>query len=158
MNKIHIIDLLNKKANGEEVPKKIKKGNNIYIYDNDWSYYRLENIWGGYSLQFNLDNLNDEIEIIKEVKFSYNYILNDMALSSLITRCLYSDSANSQDKYDLEHQIELLQQENKQLKERTNKAIEELKESQKGLEEWHFDGYDPCLEDIIEILKGDSNE
>ncbi len=47
---------------------------------------------------------------------------------------------------------------NKKLRERISKAIKMLEESQKGLEEWHFDGYDPCLEDIIKILKGEDNE
>ena len=35
MNKIKIIDLLNKIANGEEVPKRIKYQNEIYTYAND---------------------------------------------------------------------------------------------------------------------------
>ena len=39
-----------------------------------------------------------------------------------------------------------------------NKAIKMLEESQKGLEEWHFDGYDPDLEYIIKILKGEDND
>lgn len=61
-------------------------------------------------------------------------------------------------KEELYYKIATLEQENKQLKEKIDKAIENLNESQKGLEEWHFDGYDPCLKDIIEILKGENNE
>lgn len=46
----------------------------------------------------------------------FNYILNDLALSNLITRCLYSENADCSDKEELENQIKLIQQENKQLK------------------------------------------
>ncbi len=48
----------------------------------------------------------------------FNYILNDLALSNLITRCLYSENASCSDKEELENQIKLIQQENKQLKEK----------------------------------------
>ena len=74
MNTIKIIDLLNKIANGEEVPKKIKYNNKIYEY-----YERLENIFnykqivnGKYIDDYFNDNyfidsiLNDEVEIIEE--------------------------------------------------------------------------------------------
>ena len=65
-----IIDLLNKLANGEEVPNKI-------LYDNQtWEYDKLPNqyenggdgynLWNGYN--FNI--LNDEVEIIEENKKS----------------------------------------------------------------------------------------
>ena len=65
---ITIIDLLNKIANGEEVPKKIK------FHDVEWEYkgyqYKridnvyLGNIWNGYN--FNI--LNDKVEILEEEK------------------------------------------------------------------------------------------
>lgn len=71
-----VIDLLNKIANGEEVPKKIKYNNKIYEY-----YERLENIFnykqivnGKYIDDYFNDNyfidsiLNDEVEIIEEPK------------------------------------------------------------------------------------------
>lgn len=67
MNKIRVIDLLNKIANGEEVPKKIKyeykkfefiegayedeKGNDLCYYDNSCRVF-----------------LDDEVEIIEEEK------------------------------------------------------------------------------------------
>ena len=38
---------------------------------------------------------------------------------------------------------------------RIDKAVELLKEAQEGLEEWCYDGYNPCLPEIIEILQGD---
>lgn len=71
-----IIDLLNKIANGEEVPKKVKWKNNIYtyVYDDD----REENIINYYcDLERHIHlidggqhdiRLNDEVEIIKEEK------------------------------------------------------------------------------------------
>ena len=54
--------------------------------------------------------------------------------------------------------IKLLSKENKQLKKNIDKAINKLKIGQQGLEEWHFDGFDPDLEGIIQILKGGDNE
>lgn len=66
-----IIDLLNKIANGEEIPKKIKFENYIYIWRNDQKDYfckqinhSLESIIGEYLFC----NLNLEVEIIEEDK------------------------------------------------------------------------------------------
>lgn len=70
--KIKIIDLLNKIANGEEIPKKIKFNYNIYEYKwsnawqescyiNDDKYRLWEDVY--------LDrDLNEEVEIIEEPK------------------------------------------------------------------------------------------
>ena len=72
-----IIDLLNKIANGEEVPKKVKYRNNILYYDYEdnenncfnatFNYYDED---GGHELfkEWDFDYLNDEIEIIEEEK------------------------------------------------------------------------------------------
>ena len=69
-----IIDILNKRANGEEVPKKIKYGDIIWTYENH-TYIRKDlspnyndsNI--KYLLGFyNFYILNDEVEIIEEDK------------------------------------------------------------------------------------------
>lgn len=74
MNKIRVIDLLNKIANDEEVPKKIKYKNKIYF--RSWSDYMgdepideyyfdsEENSWND-ELSLKLD---DEVEIIEEDK------------------------------------------------------------------------------------------
>ena len=51
----------------------------------------------------------------------FNYILNDLALSNLITKCLYSENASYSDKEELENQIKLIQQENKHLKDKLSK-------------------------------------
>jgi hypothetical protein len=72
MSKMTIIQLLNKIANGEEIPKKIKWNNKIYIskgnaienfvdYISDDDDYCFEH-YIGYS------SLNDEVEIIEEDK------------------------------------------------------------------------------------------
>lgn len=61
----------------------------------------------------------------KEIKPTWNYILNDIALSSLIIRNLYSESASIQDKKDLKYQIELIQQENQRLQQE-NKQLKKL--------------------------------
>ena len=63
--KIKIIDLFNKIANGEELPKKIKYGNTEYsLQDNDyWS----DRIRGYFSVEdLGVDNLTDEVEILDE--------------------------------------------------------------------------------------------
>jgi hypothetical protein len=69
--KIKIIDLLNKIANGEEVPKKIKFDNVIFVYIDKWEQYvtkeeeipLLKRI-----CDYNYSGLNDEVEIIEEDK------------------------------------------------------------------------------------------
>lgn len=67
--KIKVIDLLVKIANGEEIPKRIKYENNIYIHIDNYCYYCDEtnlilsdNIFAEYS------KLNDYVEIIEEPK------------------------------------------------------------------------------------------
>ena len=67
-----VIDLLNKIANGEEVPRKIKSyQGQIYLYEDDGEYVCLET----QDLLFDFpgfrqlgDYLNDEVEIIEEDK------------------------------------------------------------------------------------------
>ena len=65
-----VIDLLNKIANGEEVPKKVKYYDVTYEYvdyNNDFNKYRgIEHIT--IFLFDIIDNLNDEVEIIEEDK------------------------------------------------------------------------------------------
>lgn len=70
-----IIDLLNKIANGEEVPKKIKWENIIYAYseyDKDYLEYPFsdEEYKGLFDMRNNIltQFLNDEVEIIEEPK------------------------------------------------------------------------------------------
>ena len=66
-----VIDLLNKIANGEEVPKKIKINNVIYEYrgymywTENANYQDIENYLFG---KWNFKILNDEVEIIEEEK------------------------------------------------------------------------------------------
>lgn len=83
MNKIRKIDLLNKIANGQEVPQKIKVGNKIYNYETfnigkgdnyftaEWEEvkgYRISYDGTYYYLEIRDYNLNDEVEIIEEEK------------------------------------------------------------------------------------------
>ena len=72
--KIKIIDLLNKIANGEEVPKKIKYKNKIYeryqnITTNNLYYYQVpnKNDFLIYQLEAAIDLL-DEVEILEKPK------------------------------------------------------------------------------------------
>mgnify|MGYP006928419533 CR=1 FL=1 len=71
MKTIKIIDLLNKIANGEEVPRKIKINNVIYEYigymycTEKANYQDIEDYLFG---KWNFNILNDEVEIIEEPK------------------------------------------------------------------------------------------
>lgn len=66
-----VIDLLNKIANGEEVPKKIKVNNDIYEYRSYMyctekaNYQDIEDYLFG---KWNFNILNEEVEIIEEDK------------------------------------------------------------------------------------------
>lgn len=68
MNKeIEVIDLLNKIANGEEVPKKIKYKDFEYIYAKEIGWYRRIDDIGTYDEWFiNKNRLHDIVEIIEE--------------------------------------------------------------------------------------------
>ena len=82
--KIKIIDLLNKIANDEEVPKKIKWLGQTYEYNhNDRFYY--QNGWSMYIDFYTEGNcLNDEVEILDEEEFEdiYNFCWNENYLFS----------------------------------------------------------------------------
>lgn len=83
----------------------------------------------------------------EERKPTWNYILNDLALYSLLTKVLYSENVIHQDKIDLEHQMKLLQQERDKYK----SIVEELK---KYLKEnlYFYSGYQgEDLEEDISI-------
>lgn len=84
----------------------------------------------------------------------FNYILNDLALSNLITRNLYSKDVTYDDKRELENQIELIQQENQQLKDNWNKLKEKVNE---GMRIYRNKNYDLVF-DIEEIPKEDLND
>ena len=59
-----VIDLLNKIANGEEVPKEIKYEYHRYLYNESFhNYYQVMS--GGNLLRFSIQDLNDEVEIIE---------------------------------------------------------------------------------------------
>jgi hypothetical protein len=64
-----IIDLLNKIANGEEVPKFIKYDNSIFrLKESDFKYYYVDEYNTLFEEMIVLENLNNEIEIIEEDK------------------------------------------------------------------------------------------
>ena len=73
MNKIRVIDLLNKIAKGEEVPKKIRfnniEWNKVYGEKNVCYINEYDSDFFLYFFRKNLDfTLNDEVEIIEEEK------------------------------------------------------------------------------------------
>jgi len=71
-----IIDLLNKIANGEEMPKKIIGKDSLgkkeeYIYNDFWYIHIFENPDGEedyYYMNRDISNLNDEVEVIEDNK------------------------------------------------------------------------------------------
>lgn len=69
--KIKVIDLLNKIANNEKFPKKIKYMNSIWEYEKDGHMQDFQNEIGKCLMEvipINRAGLNDEVEIIKEDK------------------------------------------------------------------------------------------
>lgn len=64
-----IIDLLNKIANGEEVPKHIKIGKNEwYFYKSNNTYGDKKSAWIAWDWYVEENRLNDEVEILEEEK------------------------------------------------------------------------------------------
>ena len=69
--KIKLIDLLNKIANKEQVPEKIKYNNKIWEYDVYSNDYKGEDIWlfeELFEYRRTIEFINDEVEIIEEQK------------------------------------------------------------------------------------------
>ncbi len=97
-----VIDLLNKIANGEELPKKIKvysewyKEDVIYFLSNtdfSWQgYYFLEKDDTDYALfENNSIGLNDEIEVIEEADEDERINNIDKAIKFIKRNCILSD-------------------------------------------------------------------
>lgn len=63
-----IIDLLNKIANGEEIPKTFEYNNYIFNLGDDNRYRDQEDDYLSDSIRYDFENLNEEIEIIEEDK------------------------------------------------------------------------------------------
>ena len=63
-----VIELLNKIANGEEVPKKIQVYNDIFVLDEENKLYEHENTRTKLFSIYNGNILNYEVTIIKEDK------------------------------------------------------------------------------------------
>lgn len=69
--KIKMIDLLNKIAKGEEIPKKVKYMNSVWEYIKDGSTQDYINYYDKCLMEFiaiNKDGLNAEVEVIEEDK------------------------------------------------------------------------------------------
>ena len=70
MNKIKVIDLLNKIAKGEEVPKKIKYNNTIFIFDDSVCDYQRKIGMSLFISCFHYKKtqsfINEEVEIIED--------------------------------------------------------------------------------------------
>lgn len=81
MSEIKVIDLLNKIANGEEVPKKIKYKNDILKYDEEvQDYMGCSKIGSGSFFNYlfvnhaTSDFINDTVEIIEEPEINIHEI------------------------------------------------------------------------------------
>ena len=101
--------------------------------------------------------MNEEIKLNKRQP-TWNYILNDLALYSLMTKVIHSEEATNQEKFDFMYQIELLQQENARLKDKIEKAVEHIKNIDKDEETLNDDTriymiQDVDVDEIERILK-----
>ena len=91
----------------------------------------------------------------KERKPTFNYILNDMAVLSLLINCLYSEYPSEQDKYDLEYQVKLLLENETKLKKEKYEAIEYIKS---GMYKDIYDDSVVLAKPLLEILGDKENE
>ena len=80
--------------------------------------------------------MKEEIKL-ETRKPTWNYILNDMALYSLLIKVIHSDSATNQEKFDLMYQVELLQSQLKAKEEVIKEAREVIN---KMINTGYFDG------------------
>lgn len=87
MNKIRVIDLLNKIAKGEEVPKKFTYNGYLWEYDiknKMWFYYFGEGKNHRFDRLFYLNMLlNDEVEVIEEKEIENIPFDNEMPLTMM---------------------------------------------------------------------------
>lgn len=105
--------------------------------------------------------MNEEIKLNKRQP-TWNYILNDLALYSLMTKVIHSEETTNQEKFDFMYQIELLQQENARLKDKINMAIKYYESNQqecvigrnkddKLIKEYYLPAQ--CSKKMLDILK-----
>lgn len=79
MSKIRVIDLLNKIANGEEVPEEIKIRTRIFKLDKDYKVYNINYVYVDGNKDYWLDNvqLDEEVITLKEDKEIEHYDMFD---------------------------------------------------------------------------------
>lgn len=99
MKTIKIIDLLNKIANGEEVPKKIKYRDWLYEFEKDCNDYMCQ--YDSLLYRENDDTrqfLNDEVEILEEENkikhIGKTYDITDFKKEFPEAACLLKDTSN----------------------------------------------------------------
>lgn len=73
--------------------------------------------------------MNKEIKLEKR-KPTFDYMLNDLALDSLIIKCIHSNSATYQEKFDLQYQIKLMQKEIERLKEENKRIFSKVNDDE----------------------------
>lgn len=94
-----VIDLLNKIANGEEVPERIEFDNKIYDYVKMWQQYvdDKEKPLLKYISEFNYSGLNDEVSIVEESQ--------DIDIQSIKE---WENKSTINDLHDVENEIRFL--------------------------------------------------
>lgn len=154
MNKIRVIDLLNKISNGEEVPKKIRitdvddriTRHYIFFYDEDEQEYKDDELFP-LGARLILDRvLNKKVEVLdlleelkEELGNNYDLKLYEMGISAL-------------------KEIENLQQENKQLKDNWNELKKWLEENESFDDYCNETTFTSVLDKMQELEGSDSNE
>ena len=110
----------------------------LRIYKDRYEYFLFNNLSFS-DRDYKAKILLDYITNLQQIQKEYDYLLDEVAR--------------------LENEKEINKYKTlKNLQDRIDKAIIFLKEAQEGLEENHFDGCDPCLNECINILKGEENE
>ena len=105
MNKLRVIDLLNKIANGEEVPT-FRYLDRTFRYNKEEKWFDDINDISYCRTGFGCDELNDEVEIIEEDK-KIDKITNMNCIDVIDSNCYekYSNKAIALDINTLRHQI-----------------------------------------------------
>ena len=123
-----VIDLLNKIANNEEVPKKFKYRRENFVYmDGDYSSFDT-NVWFSECHLF-LDNLNDEIEIIEqETTYEQNFTGWQLIQNGKVVASYNAQRLKPADVVDVKKDVkEMLEEKPKKIEELELVSLEEFK-------------------------------
>jgi len=136
---IKVIDLLNKIAKGEEVPKKIIIDNTIFERTASFDITQMYNFWDGSYNHFWLTTytllLDEEVEIIEEEKNTFSglrYFENGELIMSLANEQLLTGEGIEEAKNIEELKISQYANKQKKLAKKINELVKAVNELKKG--------------------------